>query len=734
MPLSFATKKSIRPDRYVTTCILLLFFTLVVLQINGQELVITDPWLELSAGPGAPVYTTYGAPPESSRLYGDKAYKMIYDNPYGPVTYRGDQAGKFFGIWMINRVVTGQTGQFYSPPVVRASFPDMAILNYQPVKGLMTEESFTVCSSGVARVRIFVCNNRNDTIHIEYYPVLEKGNDSLEVVRWDTNVNGYVCKHFETKKRLISNLYKNAPYPTWCTDIFACNEKPYSYGAFNGDMDSFYDYIKTDFYSEQRSQDSLNFAGPGLYDFVSLQIKFSLAPGESKSFMYARGWQSIDEDTDKLISAIGRFFREPVQSRVDRNVQLYERVPHISFDTPEEKLIFIGALNLARGCMLPPEGETSHHYYVFSRNPLWGWGHGHQVLHESLSMLALVWLDPYLAMESQRVYMEQQGEDGLIAYRHGPRGAQTYPHKGEPTTSAPFYSWINLELFKTAHDTAFLHQAFDSGIKYLNWLRQHRDTDRDGTFEWGPYGIIENVRDWYNAVFQVSAERYLDVDKEDISDELECLDLTCMVINEARSLSEMAGILGDSDRQKSLAAYADSVTTLLNQRMWFPEEKFYYHVNKKDHTPYYLTRDLRRQEIIGFLPLWARAASHEQAALLVETLTDTSKFWRRFGIPTLAADDPWFTPWVDYCCKWNGPVWLLWAYMVYRGLKNYGYDSLATRLAGKMVAAVNEQLKRNHNFPESFSPDNLLNNSPSNYIWDSIIARLLIDEYQGKNK
>ena len=45
-------------------------------------------------------------------------------------------------------------------------------------------------------------------------------------------------------------------------------------------------------------------------------------------------------------------------------------------------------------------GQTSYNFYVFSREPLWGWGHGHQVLHESLSMLAYVYLDPVSAQNS----------------------------------------------------------------------------------------------------------------------------------------------------------------------------------------------------------------------------------------------------------------------------------------------------------------------------------------------
>ena len=70
--------------------------------------------------------------------------------------------------------------------------------------------------------------------------------------------------------------------------------------------------------------------------------------------------------------------------------------------------------------------------------------------------------------------------------------------------------------------------------------------------------------------------------------------------------------------------------------------------------------------------------------------------------------------------------------MVYQGLRNYGYDDLASSLAQKMMNAVTVQLSKNHNFWESFSPDNEVLDSPSNYIWDAIMAKLLIDEYGRK--
>jgi glycogen debranching enzyme len=167
--------------------------------------------------------------------------------------------------------------------------------------------------------------------------------------------------------------------------------------------------------------------------------------------------------------------------------------------------------------------------------------------------------------------------------------------------------------------------------------------------------------------------------------------------------------------------------------MWDNEKQFYFSINKSDHGFKFMTRDLRREEIIGFLALWAEVATKERAEKLVKKLLDPNKFWRKYGIPTLSADDEWYTPYVDYCCKWNGPVWLLWNYMVLDGLKKYGYNEIAKQLADKMWLAVTTQLKKNHNFWESYSPDNEVLNSPPNYIWDSIMARVLIEKYK-RNK
>ena len=713
----------------------IIMILLVATPLFAQQLKVSDPYLTFKAKQNDPLYTTYTAAMERSRLYGDKGYKMDYYSEHLPINYSGDQAGKFYCIWKVDQVVIMNTGEFYEKPVVTSSFPDMMIMEYSPFKGIKVQETFFVYSSSIALVNLQIKNTDEINHNIELYPILELGNDSLLIKDFDKQHNGYITEHHESKYRLISSLYKNAPYPTETRDYFSASFVPYSFGGYHKSLEDFYIIIKTDFYAEKRN-DSLNHKKEGLVNFISLQGKFSLKPGEEVNVRYFRGWQDQKEDLQKLVEEIERLKTEPLQKYVDANVKLFSQIPRIKFKTQDKKLVYLGAFNLARGCFYPPAEKTNYNFYVFSRQPLWGWGHGHQVLHESLSMLAYAYLDPKSAEGSQRVYIEQQRDDGLIAYRHGPRGLQDYPHfskelnKDMSTTSAPFFSWINWEVYKVSKDKRFLSDAYNSGKKYLNWLIKNRDLDKDGLYEWGPYGIIENVRDWYNAVFQVSADRYLNVDKEDISDELECLDLTLMIVKETRSLSQMAKELGMNDASTAWKKIADITSQLVNEKMWDDSSKFYYSINKKDHTFKYLTRDLRRMEIIGFLALWAEAAPKDRAKQLVKHLLDQKKFWRKYGVPTLAADDPWYTPYVDYCCKWNGPVWLLWDYMVLDGLKKYGYNKIANQLADKMLLAVTTQLKKNHNFWESYSPDNEVLNSPPNYIWDSIMARVLIEKYK----
>ncbi len=692
------------------------------------QIVIKDEFLRLNAKANDPLFTTYAAAMNRSRFFADKAYFMDYFTPDKPITYSSQYAGDFAVVWKVNNIVINQTRDFAKQPVVVASFPDMAILEYEPFTNIKVQEVFFVFSSGSAIIDLRVENTGARQYTIVLYPLVHYPQDSIWVVRYDSLCHGYVFTHHESLVRLHSNLHKDWGYPTEFRNMLSSDTAPESYGTETScGLEDFYFSIKQ-LSKVHEDVTALNEKDAGLAKLVALQKNLTLAPGGKASIRFVRSVQDAGNTESELLDDAKAAFAADIQAYVDENVALFQSVPRLKFKTEKERFVYISAFNLVRQCMLPPSGQTSHNFYVFSRNPVWGWGHGHQVMHESLSMIPYAYLDWKSAQESQRVYIEQQYEDGLIAYRHGPRGPQVYPHEGKPTTSAPFFSWTNWEIYNVSKDRAFLQEAYEAGAKYIRYMESERDKDRDGMFEWGPYGIIENVRDGWNVVFQLFSEG--EDEGRDISDELDALDLTTQMANEMYYLQLMAKELGDRAGEREWSEKFKKTAALINKFMWDEKNKFYYHVAMTDDSFEFEGRSLKREEIIGFLPMWARVASKEQAKELVKHLQNETSFWRKYGIPTLAADDPHYTPFVDGCCRWNGPVWLLWNYMVLVGLKNYGYDTIARQLAEKMMLAVTTQLEKNHRFWESYSPDYPVQESPSNYIWDSIMAKVLIDIYQ----
>ena len=63
---------------------------------------------------------------------------MEYFTPDRPITYSSQYAGDLAVVWKVNNMVISKTRDFVAPPVVIASFPDMAILEYEPFKGLFS--------------------------------------------------------------------------------------------------------------------------------------------------------------------------------------------------------------------------------------------------------------------------------------------------------------------------------------------------------------------------------------------------------------------------------------------------------------------------------------------------------------------------------------------------------------------------------------------------------------------
>lgn len=464
----------------------------------------------------------------------------------------------------------------------------------------------------------------------------------------------------------------------------------------------------SEFVNHEKSSDEL----PEVARVISFRKKMALSAGDTGHFRLIRSVYPQKESRETALAGATELLQKDVTPFIQTNEDLLQKVKTFPFKNEKQEALYWSNVNMMRQVFYPPQAKSDYNYYVFSREPTWGWGHGGQVFHESITMLAYADVDPTGAMNSQRVYRQRQYPNGYINYRTGSFLDEIIEENGELTSSAPWYSYLNWEVYKMTCDKAFLKEIYDSSVKFYNFYVANRDKDGDGLCEWGGEAILESVRDALVAVW----------DQVGYPSNFEGLDLNCMLVVEAKSLEAMALELGLTDEAKKWKDDYVKRTNLINKYCWDPETGFYYQIIKTDHSFTFKTKnDLKRMEIIGFLPLWAGVANKEQAAALVGHLTDPEKFWRKYGIPSLAADDPYYND-KGY---WNGPVWVQWNYLIERGLLDYGYKKEAAELVDKVTEVMHNRLSKDHNLWEFYSPDTLWGGHHKTYIWTGIVNRMM---------
>jgi len=652
-----------------------------------------------------PVFTTYAAPLHRSEYLVDEGYHLRFYSPKEPLAFTTDTAGDWGLGFRVGEREVHAVADYAVPPRIESSLPSLARLSFQPEAGLDANATFAVWSSRAAVLELGIRNTSAQPARgavILWYRRPEGTRGSFERA-----ARGLTFSHTEPPDKLSET--PPAGFTGRFRDLLAAHPRP-------------------DAIDSSDSEATLRFA-------------FDLAPGARRRFRFVRAVAREEGPVDSLASAAKEGLGKSEEDLIEDAARPYRTAYDPGLTDPARRLIYWSALNLARQCMLPGEGRVRYNYYVFSREPTWGWGHDGQVFHESLSMLAYALFDARSAMDSQRIFMEAQDGDGYIPYRIGPYAVRTFPVKGERTSSAPFLSWTSWEVYRTARDLRtkgaggvepeearrFLRQALGAGESFMRFWSDHRDADHDGLFEWGGNAVLESVRD-----SQVPIWELLGKDDPTAPSLVEAVDLNSMLVREMRALGDMAEELGEKPSAARWRERAEALAARINATMWDPETRFYYNVDRATNgftvkTPAGTTLDLRRKEIIGFLPLWAGVAPPDRAQALVHHLTNPAEFWRRFGVPTLAADDPGYEPRITRCCQWNGAVWLEWNYLVFDGLRHYGYRREARELGERMIEAAALQLRRNHRFWESYSPDEETLASPMNYIWDSILARVIVD-------
>jgi len=177
-----------------------------------------------------------------------------------------------------------------------------------------------------------------------------------------------------------------------------------------------------------------------------------------------------------------------------------------------------------------------------------------------------------------------------------------------------------------------------------------------------------------------------------------------------RDLAEIARLLGEDPTP--FTTWAERTAAALNATCWDEAHGIYVEYDRAAGAP------IPVHVAGGFVPLYAGIPSAEQARRMYGYLNSPSFCdldEECYPVPSYDRQAPGYSP----NRYWRGPVWLNVDWLLYHGLRRYGFDDYAARIRQAMI-----ELVRQHGFYEYFNPQTGQGHGTEQFSWT---AALLID-------
>lgn len=132
---------------------------------------------------------------------------------------------------------------------------------------------------------------------------------------------------------------------------------------------------------------------------------------------------------------------------------------------------------------------------------------------------------------------------------------------------------------------------------------------------------------------------------------------------------------------------------------------------------------LTRWTPMNFYPMMCGAPDAQRAQRMIKMLTDPSKFWGGFLLPTLAYDDPMY-PVQNY---WRGKTWAPANYLVFQGVKRYAPPEVVQEFAKRSVGMFMTHWKSKGICSENYLSTDGSPSSDPNYTWGSLMCLIGVE-------
>jgi putative isomerase len=307
-------------------------------------------------------------------------------------------------------------------------------------------------------------------------------------------------------------------------------------------------------------------------------------------------------------------------------------------------------------------------------------------------------------------------------------GRDAWVDRSQPPIGA-FVVWM---LYLRTGDRRILDDSYAVLANNHAWWWRTRDGNGDGLVEYGTSPVGSGL---YRGT-KLAAKDESSMDNSPVHDEatlrtdvgtLDCADvgLNSLLALDGEMLANIARVLGHAAEAAQFASRSEGLKARIRERLWDRERRVF--ANRLWSGKF--TTSLAPT---SFYPLIAGAASPSQARDLVSLLDDVTKFGGTWRLPSCTRDDPAFRDNV----YWRGRVWPPLNFLVWHGLKRYGFEREAEALADNSFQLFMGEWG-NRNCPENYNaitgealdqPD-----TDSFYGWGALLPYMAVGELSDVN-
>ena len=303
-------------------------------------------------------------------------------------------------------------------------------------------------------------------------------------------------------------------------------------------------------------------------------------------------------------------------------------------------------------------------------------------------------------------------------------GRDAWVDRSQPPIGA-FVVWL---LYRRWGERRLLDDAWEVLLGNHEWWWRERDGNRNGLLEYGTSPVGEGL---YRGT-ALAARDESSMDNSPVHDEavlipqshtLDCEDvgLNSLLALDGEMLALIAAELGRDGEARRIAARARNLAGRIREALWDPEREVF--ANRL-----WSGRFVSSIAPTSFYPLIAGAASPAQARALLGWMEDPRRFGGRFGLPSVSRDDSAFGDNV----YWRGRVWPPLNFLVYQGLRRYGFAAEAAVLARRSHEMFEAPWREARHCAENYSArDGAVTDQPDTdtfYGWGALMPAMGVAE------